>query len=158
MRVDNSLLDGIATSSSATKSTAKSHKSSPTSSFSSALKSATSDADSTSTSSAAETTKPVDGHPYADILTGPRAGLYLNTSANKRAGETFVMVNRNGREYHIYGTGKDRTVIGLKTAAERKAATSSPTGTTGTTTDTTTSTGTTDTGKINTDTSTTSGG
>jgi hypothetical protein len=164
MRVDNSLLDGIAASSSAAKSTSKSTKSpAEKSSFSSALKSATAktSSDSTSTSdsttsskSAAETTKAVDGHQYADILTGPRAGLYLNTGHNARSGEAFVMVKRNGREYHIYGTGKDRVVIGLKTAAEKKSAS-----TTGTDDASTTSTtGTTDAGKITTDASTTATG
>ena len=66
------------------------------------------------------------------------------------------MVKRNGREYHIYGTGKDREVIGLKTAAEK---TSTPGTDNASTTDTTTSsttgtTGTTDAGKITTDAST----
>jgi hypothetical protein len=144
MRVDNSLLAGIAASSDAAKTTSKSHKSAgTTTSFSSALKSATSTTGSDSTSSkktsTAETTKAVEGHPYADITGGPRSGLYLNTSGNARDGEAFVMVKRNGREYHIYGTGSDRTVIGLKTEAERAATTTTPapgttTGTAGTST------------------------
>jgi len=64
-----------------------------------------------------------------------------------------VLVRKNGREYHIYGTGKDRVVIGMKTKAETQ------TDTTSTKTDTSSSnnssaTGTTDAGKITTDTST----
>lgn len=61
-----------------------------------------------------ETTKPVDGHAYSDILSGPRNGMYLNTSGNKRDGMAFSLVERNGREYHIYGSGKDRLVVCLR--------------------------------------------
>jgi hypothetical protein len=81
--------------------------------------------------------------------------MFLNTGSNPRAGEAFVLVRKNGREYHIYGTGENRRVIGLKTADEKKNdAVSTDTGTS--TTDTTTApAGTSDTGKINTDSSTT---
>ena len=68
-----------------------------------------------------ETTKPVDGRAYADILTGSRTGLYLNTSGNVRDGDVFALVKREGREFHIYGTGKDRQVIGLKKPATHAA-------------------------------------
>ena len=123
------------------KSTASAKKSSGTS-FSAQLKDASSTAESTSTKvPAGETTKALDGHKYADILTGPRKGLFLNTGHNSRAGEAFVMVKKNGREYHIYGTGAHRVVIGLKPAADSNA-----------------TTGTTDAGKITTDTSTTTSG
>jgi hypothetical protein len=48
-----------------------------------------------------------------------------------------VLVKREDREYHIYGTGKDRTVVSMKLPAE-KTATETPdatkTPTTGTTT------------------------
>ena len=50
-----------------------------------------------------EKSTPVEGHAYADITSGPRNGMYLNTSGNKR----------DGREYHIYGSGKDRLVVCL---------------------------------------------
>ena len=72
-----------------------------TTSFSSELKSA----------SEKETTKAVPGQNYAEILTGPRAGMYLNTSGGARDGEAFVLVKHDGREDHIYGTGKDRKVV-----------------------------------------------
>ncbi len=118
-------------------------------SFANSLLDATDKTDS-SKSSAKETTKPVEGHAYADILTGPRAGMYINTSTNARKGEAFVLVNRNGREYHIYGTGKNRTVIGLKKPTETPssgtdAAKTGPTSSTPTTptTSTATTTGTT---------------
>ncbi len=118
-------------------------------SFSAALKDATSTATDTKTP-AGETTQAVEGHKYSDILSGPRKGLFLNTGSNARAGQAFVLVRKNGREYHIYGTGKDRVVIGMKTKSEKQA---------DTTTDTSTSnnqspTGTTDTDQITTDTST----
>jgi hypothetical protein len=94
-----------------------------------------------------ERTKAVDGHAYADILNGSRSGMYINTSGNKRDGDAFVLVKRNGREFHIYGTGKDRVVVGLKPKADdtsTKTDTTSGTSTTdtSTTTDTTSTTGT----------------
>jgi hypothetical protein len=61
-----------------------------------------------------ERTKPVEGHAYADVLSGPRNGMYVNTSGNKRHGEAFVLVERDGKRYHIYGEGKDRLVVCLK--------------------------------------------
>src|SRR3954447_13722656 len=54
----------------------------------------------------------VPGHSgCVDILSGPRNGYFLNTSGNERDGMVFHMVFRHGREYHIYGSGKDREVI-----------------------------------------------
>ena len=94
-----------------------------------------------------ERTKQVDGHAYADILNGSRSGMYLNTSGNARDGQAFVLVKRNGREFHIYGTGKDRVVIGLKPKADKTDDTPK--------TDTTTSTDTSTTDTTSTDTSTT---
>jgi hypothetical protein len=61
-----------------------------------------------------EKTKAVAGHSYADILSGPRRHEYLNTSGNARDGQTFRIVERHGREYHVYGEGKDRLVVALK--------------------------------------------
>jgi hypothetical protein len=102
-----------------------------------------------------ETVKQVDGRGYADILTGSRNGLYLNTSGNVRDGDVFTLVKREGREFHIYGTGKDRQVIGLRPKTE--TSTEQTTSTTDTTATDTTSAGTTGSGRITTDTSTTSG-
>jgi hypothetical protein len=67
-----------------------------------------------------EKTKPVEGHAYADIVSGKRKGMYVNTSGNSRHGEAFVLARRNGVEYHIYGSGKDRLVVALKPAADNK--------------------------------------
>jgi len=61
-----------------------------------------------------ERTTPVEGHAYADVLNGPRNGMYVNTSGNKRHGQAFVLVEREGKRYHIYGEGKDRLVVCLK--------------------------------------------
>jgi hypothetical protein len=65
-----------------------------------------------------ETVKAVDGHAYADISGGKRAGMFINTSGNARHGEAFVLAHRGGVEYHIYGSGKDRLVVALRPAKE----------------------------------------
>ncbi len=83
----------------------------------------------------AEKTKHVSGRGYADILNGTRSGMYLNTSGNKRDGDAFVLVKREDREYHIYGTGKDRAIFSVKDPTSKTASTDS--------TDTTTKTSTT---------------
>ena len=102
-----------------------------------------------------ETVKQVEGRAYADILTGSRNGLYLNTSGNVRDGDVFTLVKREGREFHVYGTGKDRQVIGLRPKTE--TSTEQTTSTTDTTATDTTSAGTTGSGRITTDASTVSG-
>ena len=61
-----------------------------------------------------EKSEAVKGHAYADITAGPRNGMFLNTSGNKRDGQAFVLVKRDGKEFHIYGSGKDRVVVCLK--------------------------------------------
>jgi len=58
-----------------------------------------------------EATAPVDGRPYAEVTSGPRNGMYVNKTSNERAGEAFVLVRRDDRDLHIYGSGKDRRVI-----------------------------------------------
>jgi hypothetical protein len=83
-----------------------------------------------------ETSTPVEGHAYADVLTGPRNGMYINTSGNKRDGQAFVLVKRDGKEFHVYGSGKDRVVVCLKrkvddTKTSTPVANTQPSGTTG---------------------------
>ena len=80
-----------------------------------------------------EKSAPVAGHSYADITKGPRNGMFLNTSGNKRDGQAFVLVKRDGKEFHIYGSGKDRLVVCLKRAedADAKPKSTAPSGTTG---------------------------
>ena len=80
-----------------------------------------------------EKSTPVEGHAYADITTGPRNGMFVNTSGNKRDGQAFVLVKRDGKEYHIYGSGKDRLVVCLKPKQDDAgdAKSTAPAGTTG---------------------------
>src|SRR3954462_7490875 len=108
------------------KATSTESKKSTGTSFSAALKDATSTATDTKAPSG-ETTQAVEGHKYADILSGPRKGMFMNTGSNKRAGQAFVLVKKNGRESHIYGPGKDRVVIGMKTKAETQTDTTTDT-------------------------------
>ena len=72
---------------------------------------ATGSATGTGGTTAAETTKPVEGKPYERILSGPRKGMYINRSGNGRDGEAFVLVEKPGRDVHVYGTGKDRETV-----------------------------------------------
>jgi hypothetical protein len=76
-----------------------------------------------------ESMKAVQGHAYAEISGGKRDGLYVNTTNNKRRGQAFVLVHKNGREYHIYGTGKDRVVVALRKPAKADTHHTAPTNT-----------------------------
>jgi hypothetical protein len=58
-----------------------------------------------------EQTRPVEGHPYTEITSGSRDGMFVNKTSNERSGEAFVLVKRADRDLHIYGSGKDRRVI-----------------------------------------------
>lgn len=59
-----------------------------------------------------EKTQAVKDHPaYVEITAGPRNGMFINTTNNERRGEAFVLVKKDDRDLHIYGTGKDRRVI-----------------------------------------------
>jgi hypothetical protein len=91
-----------------------------------------------------ERTQAVPGHSYKEIVSGPRNGMFINNTGNKRDGEAFVIVKRHGREFHIYGSGEDRTVYEVgrtrdatpgsgstTSAAPGTSGTTSPTGTTG---------------------------
>jgi hypothetical protein len=74
-----------------------------------------------------ETMEAVKDHKYAEITAGKRAGMFINTSGNVRNGEAFVLVRKNGKEYHVYGSGKDRLVVGF----HMPSATTTETGGTG---------------------------
>jgi hypothetical protein len=55
---------------------------------------------------------PVEGHNnYADILEGPRNGLYVNISGGVRDGMAFQIVKKGDKVFHVYGTGKDKQMI-----------------------------------------------
>ena len=58
-----------------------------------------------------ERTKDIPGHAYDEIVAGPRNGMMLNDSGNARDGKAFTRVERDGRAFHIYGTGKDRKIF-----------------------------------------------
>jgi hypothetical protein len=63
---------------------------------------------------------PVKGaNNYADILNGPRNGLYVNTSGGERDGMAFQIVRRGDSTYHVYGTGKHRQVVEVSTAPKK---------------------------------------
>jgi hypothetical protein len=81
-----------------------------------------------------ERTQKVPGHSYVEIISGPRNGMFINNTGNTRDGEAFLIVRRHGREFHIYGTGKDRAVYEVGRERESApAAGTTGTGTTGTT-------------------------
>jgi hypothetical protein len=61
-----------------------------------------------------EKSEPVQGHRYSEVTAGPRDGMYINTSGNKRDGMAFALVKRDGREFHVYGTGKNRVIVEVK--------------------------------------------
>jgi hypothetical protein len=58
-----------------------------------------------------ETMTAVEGHQYAEIHGGSRDGMFVNTSSNKRRGEAFQIVTEEGRELHVYGSGKDKLIV-----------------------------------------------
>lgn len=63
----------------------------------------------------------VDGHPYAKIASGVDKGMYLNQMAgNPRKGEAFRVVQRDGRTFHVYGTGAHKVVEEIKPHAASK--------------------------------------
>jgi hypothetical protein len=81
-----------------------------------------------------ETYKTLEGHAYVEITSGKREGMFVNTSGNVRNGEAFVVVRKNGKEYHIYGTGQDRLVVGFhmpKGSSDDTGGTTAPTAGTG---------------------------
>jgi hypothetical protein len=48
---------------------------------------------------------------YADILSGPRLGYFVNTSGGIRNGMAFQIVRKGGQTYHVYGHGTNRQWI-----------------------------------------------
>lgn len=80
----------------------------------------------------------VDGHQFARIKGGARDEMCVNLSGNARSGQAFDLVWRDGRQFHVYGSGKDRSVVevGHKAASTDKTA-ADTTSTDKTSTDTT---------------------
>jgi hypothetical protein len=76
-----------------------------------------------------EMTKKVAGHPYASVENGSDKGLFLNQLAgNARQGSVFKKVERDDRVFHVYGTGKDKVVIEVKSASKSDATATPATG------------------------------
>jgi hypothetical protein len=69
-----------------------------------------------------ETWGPVKGAlSYADILSGPRNGYYVNLQQGSvREGQVFHIVKRGGKEFHVYGEGDNKTWV--EVGAKKKAA------------------------------------
>jgi hypothetical protein len=62
---------------------------------------------------------PVEGHwNYADILNGKRNGFYVNLSSGARRGQVFVIEKHEGKTYHVYGEGKDRLMVEVRTKTQ----------------------------------------
>jgi hypothetical protein len=72
-----------------------------------------------------ETYADVAGRGYDEIVSGPRNGMFVNQSGNGRHGQAFTRVERDGREFHIYGSGRDRHVISVRPRSAAADATSS---------------------------------
>jgi hypothetical protein len=57
----------------------------------------------------------VPGHSdYADIVSGPRNGYFVNIGDGPRRGEVFHRIRKDGHEYHVYGEGRSREVVEVK--------------------------------------------
>jgi hypothetical protein len=69
-----------------------------------------------------ETWGPVKDHQsYADILSGPRNGYYVNLQqGSAREGQVFHIVKRDGKEFHVYGSGEDK--VWVEVGAKKKKA------------------------------------
>ncbi|MEX2196728.1 MAG: hypothetical protein WD844_15715 [Thermoleophilaceae bacterium] len=51
---------------------------------------------------------------YADVVSGPRNGHFVNLQEGPRQGEVFHRIRNDGREFHVYGEGRDRKTIEVK--------------------------------------------
>jgi hypothetical protein len=48
---------------------------------------------------------------YADVVSGPRNGWYVNTSGGSRDGMIFHIVRKGDQIFHVYGKGKHKQFI-----------------------------------------------
>lgn len=87
----------------------------------------------------------VDGHQFARIKGGERDEMCVNLSGNARSGRAFDLIWRDGRQFHVYGSGKDRTVVEVGRKAASTTTDTTPAVTETTSTGTTTGTDTTST-------------
>ena len=51
------------------------------------------------------------GAHYARIISGPRAGQYINLTHGERRGQTFTIENRDGKDVHVYSATGTEVVI-----------------------------------------------
>jgi len=98
----------------------------PATSFAAALakSSGSEKADKPTTGQQGETTRAVEHHDYVEITSGPRNGMFINTSDNGRRGEAFVLKKKDDHDLHIYGSGNDRRAIAV--SHERGPETTTP--------------------------------
>jgi hypothetical protein len=82
----------------------------------------------------------VDGHQFARIKGGDRDEMCVNLSGNARSGQAFDLIWRDGRQFHVYGSGKDRSVVEV---GHKAPSTTTPAASTGSTTPASSSTDTT---------------
>ena len=82
-----------------------------------------------------ETWGPVKGaQSYADILSGPRNGYYVNLQQGSvREGHVFHIVKRGGKEFHVYGEGDDKVWVEVGASKKKKAEAAAPAATEATT-------------------------
>jgi hypothetical protein len=74
-----------------------------------------------------ETWAPVDGvSNYADVLSGPRNGWFVNTSGGTRDGMAFHIVHKGDKTFHVYGTGKHKQLVEVVTGEPAKASDAEP--------------------------------
>jgi hypothetical protein len=63
-----------------------------------------------------ETWGPVSGHSdYADILSGPRNGYFVSLAPGPRQGKAFLIEQKDGKTFHVYGTGKSKQWVQVPT-------------------------------------------
>jgi hypothetical protein len=76
-----------------------------------------------------EKTEKVAGHPYALVANGSDKGKFLNQlDGSPREGKVFKLVERDDRVFHVYGAGKEKVVVEVKSKAKADATPAQPTG------------------------------
>ena len=66
-----------------------------------------------------EQTTKVAGHPYSRIINGTDKGMYLNqVDGSPREGAVFKRVERDDRVFHVYGDGRDKVVVEIRSKAK----------------------------------------
>ncbi len=59
--------------------------------------------------------KPVKGHDnYAEIISGPRKGQFVNLTRSDRRGEAFTIEERDGKKVHVYKKDGKETAVPIE--------------------------------------------